>query len=216
MVRRQNKTSSDLLTLAEAAAHLDLSVRTLRRYKANGRLKVVRVGRRLYCTLQDARNATTDGLSSVAASHMVDDGWSDRTVREWLQMVRGFMGSIVSSTRPLDGKLRYLEEITTRFGDLKVSQYLLRHLEEVHRIAKAEGWWLEDAEMLLVLPKEMPVIDALREVQARFAGVVPSPRDAGRRSARATDRSSGPSEPRKSRRPGSTATRRDPDRWTAE
>lgn len=216
MVRRQNNPSSDLLTLAEVAAQLGLSVRTLRRYKANGRLKVVRVGRRLYCTLQDARNATTEGLSSVAASHMVDDGWRDRTVREWLQMVRGFMGSIASSTRPLDGKLRYLEEITARFGDLKVSQYLLRHVAEVHRIAKAEGWWTEDAEMLLVLPRELPVIDALREVQARFAGLVPSPQDAGRRSARATDRSSGQSEPPKARRPRSTATRRDLDRWTIE
>lgn len=215
-MRKTTNPSAELLTIPEAAAEFKLSTRTLRRYLASGRLKSVRVGRRVYCTRQDVRNAAVDGLASVEANHMVDDAWRERTVREWLQMVRGFMGSIVSSTRPIDARARYLEEITARFGDLKVSEYRLRHVEEVHRIAKSQGWWLEDAEMLLVLPKELPVIDALREVQARFAGIVPTSRDGVPRSTRTRQSPVERSPSSKPSRPPRATSRRDADRWSVD
>jgi excisionase family DNA binding protein len=159
-----------LLSIAEAAERVGLSVRTLRRYLADGRLKAVRVGRRLMCTPEAVNDAVFSGAAGTAARSMVDPSWEVCTVAEWMRAWEPYFQMIESPERPVSPRLRYCEGVVRRFGSLKVSKYRLEHLAEVHREAVAGGWAIDEVAMMLAMPSEMTVIDCVRRTQASFSG----------------------------------------------
>lgn len=169
----QSDPSEDrLLTIAEAAKRSGLSVRTLRRYQRDGRLAVVRVGRRVLCseTSLDEAIIRTDELS--LARSLADRSWDGRTVAKWAEAWRRYFDRIASPLRPREPRHRCVDAIVERFGGLLVREYRLSHLAEIHEVAVRESFAVEDVAMLLLLPREWPVIDAFRELQVRFSGRV--------------------------------------------
>jgi excisionase family DNA binding protein len=167
----QSDSNGDrLLTIAEAAKRTGLSVRTLRRYQRDGRLAVVRVGRRVLCseTSLDEAIIRTDELS--LARSLADRSWDDRSVAEWAEPWRRYFDRIASPLRPREPRHRCVDAIVERFGGLLVREYRLSHLAEIHEVALRESFAIEDVAMLLLLPRDWPVIEAYRELQARFSG----------------------------------------------
>lgn len=162
-----------LLTIAEAAERTGLSVRTLRRYQRDGRLAVVRVGRRVLCSQASLDEATIQGDEISLARSLADRSWDDRSVAEWAEAWRRYFDRIASPLRPMEPRNRYIDAIVERFGSLLVREYRLSHLAEIHEVAVRESFETEDVAMILLLPREWPVIDAFRELQVRFSGRVP-------------------------------------------
>ncbi len=163
-------SGQQLLSIAEAADRSGLSVRTLRRYLADGRLQAVRVGRKVMCSASAVDAAVFSGIASQNAKSMVDPSWEVRPVSEWMDEWERFCRLIDGPTRPLAPRLRYLAEVTKRFGSLEVREYRLKHLAIVHRKAASDGWALDEVAMMLAMDGEMSVIDCVRRTQAVFAG----------------------------------------------
>lgn len=161
-----------LLSIEQAAERVGLSVRTLRRYLADGRLQAVRVGRRLMCTPSAVDDAVFSGASGTAARSIVDPAWEFRTVSDWMKAWESYYRMIESAQRPLAPRLRYNESVVKRFGSMRVRDYRIEHLAEVHREAAAGGWVVHEVAMMLAMPPEMTVIDCVRRTQAAFAGEV--------------------------------------------
>ena len=159
-----------LLTIEEAADRAGLSVRTLRRYLADGRLQAVRVGRKIMCSASAVDAAVFSGVASQNAKSMVDPSWEVRTVSEWMVEWERYCRLIDSPSRPLAPRLRYLAGVTACFGNLEVREYRLKHLAIVHREAVAGGWAVDEIAMMLAMDGEMSVIDCVRRTQATFAG----------------------------------------------
>jgi excisionase family DNA binding protein len=176
-----------MLSIQDAAERTGLSVRTLRRYLADGRLDAVRIGRRLMCSASAVDAAVFSGVASQSAKRMVDPAWELRPVAEWMGEWERYCRIIESPTRPLEPRLRYLEAVSKRFGSLEVREYRLKHLAIVHRDAVAGGWAIDEVAMMLAMDLKMSVIDCVRRTQAVFAGHTdaddPGPRKAKRKEA---------------------------------
>lgn len=161
-----------LLTIDQAAKRVGMSVRTLRRYLADGRLQAVRIGRRLMCTPSAVDDAVLGNAAGPIARSIVDPVWEVRTVSEWMTAWEPYYRATDSVERPVASRLRYNEVASERFGSMRVRDYLIEHLAEVHREAVAGGWALIEVGMLLAMPSDMTVIDCVRRTQAAFAGEV--------------------------------------------
>lgn len=159
-----------LLSIEQAARRTGLSVRTLRRYLAAGRLQATRIGRRLMCSEEAVQAAVVSGAAAQSARSLVDPSWEVRTVAEWMAGWEGYSRLVSGPSRPLAPRLRYLQEVSRRFGSLEVRDYRLKHLGVVHREAVAVGWSVDEIGMMLALDGEMRVIDCIRRTQAVFAG----------------------------------------------
>lgn len=162
----------ELLTIQDAANHVGLSVRTLRRYQASGRLAVMRVGRKVMCTRAAVEQAARDGGLELASRRMVDPEWEDRTVREWMRAWVDYSNLAPQDVQPSPRYVQYMQKVAKRYGTLPVRQYLLRHLRTIHEDAVKSGEDVPEVAMMLVLPDELPVIDAVRQMQVRFSGRV--------------------------------------------
>ena len=160
----------DLITIEEAARHVGLSVRTLRRYQSSGRLAVVKVGRNVMCTRAAAERATRSGGLELAYQRLVEPEWDSRAVREWMAAWADYVRMVPPEGRSPEFSSRYVEMVADRFGELPVRSYLLKHLGEVHKEAKDGGFDVLEVGMMLALPEDTPVIDAVRHMQFRFAG----------------------------------------------
>ncbi len=159
-----------MLSIQDAAERTGLSVRTLRRYLADGRLQAVRIGRRVMCSASAVDAAVFSGVASHSAKRMVDPAWELQTVAEWMGEWERYCRIIESPSRPLEPRLRYLEQVTKRFGGLEVREYRLKHLAIVHRDAVAGGWAIDEVAMMLAMDLKMSVIDCVRRTQAVFSG----------------------------------------------
>lgn len=162
--------NDELLSIQEAADHVGLSVRTLRRYQATGRLAVVRVGRKVMCTRGAAEQAARDGGLELASRQMVDSRWEERPVRDWMAAWIDYTNLAPQDLQPSGKYVAYMRTVTKRFGDLPVREYRLKHLRTVHEDALKAGAEVPEVAMMLVLPDDLPVIDAVRQMQVRFSG----------------------------------------------
>lgn len=169
-MNRDDAIGDDLLTIEEAAAACGLSARTLWRYRRSGRLAVVKVGRRIMCTRASVAEAVLQAERVALAAAITDRSWEARTVAEWARAWRRYFDLIESPQRPSAPRHRYADTMEERCGDLLVREYRLSHLRELHDLAVRESYGIEDVAMLLMLPPKWRVIDAVREMQARFAG----------------------------------------------
>ncbi len=161
-----------LLTIAEASAWCGLSVRTLWRYRRDGRLAVVKVGRRVMCTRESVERALLEVEQASLAQAITDESWATRTVAEWAAAWRRYFDLIDSPIRPAAPRHRYADGMIERFGELPVREYRLSHLASLHEDAVREAYAVDDVAMLLMLPADWPVIEAVREMQTRFSGRV--------------------------------------------
>ncbi|MHC4834187.1 MAG: helix-turn-helix domain-containing protein [Planctomycetota bacterium] len=160
----------ELMTLDEAAEHVGLSVRTLRRYQSSGRLAVMRVGRRIMCTREAVEQAVRDGGLELASRRMADASWDDRPVREWMGAWIDYTNLAPQDTQPPERYVRYMTAASEQYGDLPVREYRLEHLKGIHDAAVEGGYDVPEVAMMLVLPHHLPVIEAVRQMQVRFSG----------------------------------------------
>ena len=165
-------SGQSLLTIDQAAERVGLSVRTLRRYLADGRLQAVRIGRRLMCTPKAVDDAVINGAARPIARSVVDPVWEFRAVSEWMTAWESYYRMTESPERPITKLLRYNDGVVKRFGSMRVRDYRIEHLAEVHREALAGGWAIIEVGMMLAMPSDMTVIDCVRRTQAAFAGEV--------------------------------------------
>jgi excisionase family DNA binding protein len=165
-------SGQSLLTIDQAAERVGLSVRTLRRYLADGRLQAVRIGRRLMCTPSAVDDAVLGNAAGPIARSIVDPAWEVRTVSEWMTAWEPYYRVTDSAERPVASRLRYNDGVVKRFGSMRVRDYRIEHLAEVHREALAGGWAIIEVGMMLAMPSDMTVIDCVRRTQAAFAGEV--------------------------------------------
>jgi excisionase family DNA binding protein len=165
-------SGQSLLSIEQAAERVGLSVRTLRRYLADGRLQAVRIGRRLMCTPSAVDDAVINGAARPIARSVVDPVWELRSVSDWMKAWESYYRMTESAARPIARLLRYNEGVVKRFGSMRVRDYRIEHLAEVHREALDGDWSIDEVAMMLAMPADMTVIDCVRRTQAAFAGEI--------------------------------------------
>lgn len=135
------------------------------------------------CSPQAVDAASVSGMANAAAKRIVDASWEDRSVAEWMTAWEAYFRIIERPGFPIANQLRYAASVRSRLGGRPVHEYRLEHLAAVHRDAAKQGWAVDEVAMMLALPPQLTVIDAVRRTQATFAGHIP-PEAAPRRKAR--------------------------------
>lgn len=129
--RRPSPEARDdsLLTLAEAARQFMVSVRTLQRFRARGRLPGVRQGRNVLVRRSDVERALswqdpTSLLRTLLAAE--DDASLDSWMEGWKQLTR------MTATDPnaCAAWIAWADEATRRHPGFRVADYRLRHLRQ--------------------------------------------------------------------------------------
>ncbi len=159
--------NEQLLTLEEAAVAAGVSVRTLARYRKSGALAVIKVGRRVLCSLDAVRDAMVKrGPQSIGrellAAHAEDlplGAWWDIASR--LAEEHPAFEDPATVRSMASATLRRLGESATA-GQLKVAD--IRTSAHPSRTDGGDLW-----SFLTLFPDQTPVLAALRTIHRRFA-----------------------------------------------
>ncbi len=159
-----------LLSIPEAAGEAGVSVRTLRRYQAAGRLKVTRIAGRVYCSPASLAAVLTHGSSSAPLTAISHPHWESRAVSDWMEAWRRQLIPCGGSAQVQAARRAIIAAIDGDHGGLPVPSFRVRHLRESNTRVAARGRSAPEVATLLTLPEATVVIEGWRLVLRLFAG----------------------------------------------
>lgn len=160
-------TERGLMTLEQAAVKVGVSVRTLARYRKSGALEVVKVGRRVLCTVEAIQRAMVRRSLQQIWREILDPGREVESLRSWLTDVQALAEKSPQYEAPALHE-RYVAEVCRRFPNHTVGEYTIADLSTVVTALESGGVQLESARYVLTYPPSAKVIDALRALHERF------------------------------------------------
>lgn len=163
----QVPTERGLMTLEQAAVKVGVSVRTLARYRKSGALEVVKVGRRVLCTVEAIQRAMVRRSLQQIWREILDPGREIEPLRAWLTDVQTLAEKSPQYESPSLHE-RYVAEVCQRFPNHTVGEYTVANLASVVSSLESGGVHLESARYMLTYPPSAKVIDALRALHERF------------------------------------------------
>lgn len=165
-VSSSNRDGS-LMTLEQAAVQAGVSVRTLARYRKSGALEVVKVGRRVLCTLDAIQRALVRRSLQQLWRDITDVTRESDSLLEWLEDLQILAETSPGYESPAVHRA-YIDEVASRHPDFIVRDYLVQHLRIIATALEERGRPLECARQLMTFPPTTTVIDALRGLHQRF------------------------------------------------
>ncbi len=156
-----------LMTLEQAAVQAGVSVRTLARYRKSGALEVVKVGRRVLCTLDAIQRALVRRSLQQLWRDIIDPTRETDPLLEWLEDLQDLAEASPGYESPKVHRA-YIDELSSRHPTFTVRDYTVQHLQAVAIALEEKGCQLECARHLMTFPPSTTVIDALRGLHQRF------------------------------------------------
>lgn len=156
-----------LMTLEEAAVAAGVSVRTLARYRRNGTLEVVRVGRRVMCTPRAIERALDQRPALHVAHELLADDQLDRSLDEWLQQLLELAVAYPQYEDPLIQRA-YNDALRRRLPGKRVRDLTLRELRGVHVSLLADGIDSVPVRAMLAFADDDLVLHTLRLLRRHF------------------------------------------------
>lgn len=154
-----------LLSLQDAAACLGISVRTLRRYRADGRIKLARIGRRFFCSLDQIQALQSSGGGVRRLSRRVYDPDESRmTVASWVIGWRALLDGVPLENAQRAGLHKALDAIFDSEGNTLLSECSIGSIRRSLR-----GTKVPEFAALLVFDDGVNVMHAVRRLRAVFA-----------------------------------------------
>lgn len=156
-----------LMTLEQAAVQAGVSVRTLARYRKSGALEVVKVGRRVLCTLDAIQRALVRRSLQQLWRDITDVTRESDSLLEWLEDLQVLAETSPGYESP-EVHRTYMDEVASRHPAFTVREYLVQHLRVIATALEERGLQLESARQVMTFPPATTVIDALRGLHQRF------------------------------------------------
>jgi hypothetical protein len=160
-------SSERLLPLSEAAANARLSVRTLARYRRNGSLEVVKVGRRVFCSLEAIHRATVRRSLQQLWREVLDPARRGEPLAPWLADLEALAIANPSYEHP-DVQRQLTEAVLAAFPSLRVRELTVGHLRVVAGAMGRSGAQIQSIRLLCVASDDTPVWEALGALHRRF------------------------------------------------
>lgn len=160
-------SSSELMTLEQAAVAAGVSVRTLARYRKSGALEVVKFGRRVLCSLDAIQRALVRRSLQQLWREITEPSRDGDPLSAWLQDLQALAETSPNFERP-DLHRAFVNETLQKYGSTPTREFRVSELSTIQAALSARGVRLETLRLLATFPHETPVIDALRSLHLRF------------------------------------------------
>jgi hypothetical protein len=155
------------MTLEQAAVAAGVSVRTLARYRKSGALEVVKIGRRVLCTIDAIQRALVRRSLQQLWREITDPTREGDPLEAWLTDVQALAETSPRFEAP-DLHRLYVAEALRRHAHLRVRDYSIGQLRAIASDLQRGGVQLQSAQLLTTFPDSTSVIDALRLLHERF------------------------------------------------
>lgn len=159
--------SERLLPLGEAATAAQLSVRTLARYRQNGSLEVVKVGRRVFCSLEAIQRATVRRSLQQLWRELLDPGRRNEPIASWLADLEALAIANPAFEHP-DIQRRISEAFLTSYPTLRVRDLTVGHLRSAAQALSRRGMQVELVRVLAAVDEDATLWETLDALHRRF------------------------------------------------
>ncbi len=155
------------MPLSQAADAARLSVRTLARYRQNGSLEVVKVGRRVFCSLEAIQRATVRRSLQQLWRELLDPARRNESLASWLADLEALSIANPAFEHP-DIQRRVTEIVLAQNPTHRVRDFTVGDLRGVLKALSQQGLHAESLEILTAAADDRPVSEALAALHRRF------------------------------------------------
>ncbi len=157
-----------LMTLEEAAVTAGVSVRTLARYRRSGALEVVKIGRRVLCTLDSIERALVRRSLQTLGREITAPEQEPLPLSGWFRLLLELSEANPEFEHP-DRLRLFVEETLRRHPAMCVREFTVAHARAVGESLAERGLRPTLLPPLLGFPDATPVIDIVRRLHSQFS-----------------------------------------------